>query len=80
MAIDEQEFGQMKEAISNLKQLGPKVTKLYVDNEKSEVAHAKEITKLKTEMAGILRKSIGAGAITGTGGAASIWALLEFFK
>lgn len=80
MAIDEQEFGAMKEAIENLKLLSPKVTKLYVDNEKSEIAHAITITKLKTEMAGILRKSIGAGAITGTGGAGAIWAILEFMK
>ena len=79
MAINEQEFGEMKEAIRNLKLLHPKVTKLYVDNETSEIEHAKTITKLQTEMSNIMRKSIGAGAVTGTGGAGLIWYLLEKF-
>jgi len=79
MTIDEQEFGEMKEAIRNLKLLTPKVTQLYVDNEASEIAHAIDITKLKTQIDGILRKSIGAGGATGVGGAGLIWYVLENF-
>ena len=75
MSIDEQEYGGYKANVDLLMGDRKKVTQLFIDNEKQGL----KINTLETQMGSILRKSIGAGALTGTGGAGLLWYLLENF-
>lgn len=75
MSIDEQEYGGYKANVDLLMKDRAKVTQLFKDNEKQ----SKKIVRLETQMGSILRKSVGAGAVTGTGSAGLLWYVLENF-